>query len=104
MASLDEIEGTALEVVLLLIVGIFAWAAYLAWKGIADFDPAKVAASFLRIIWNAIDSFFEKAIEALTPASGGTGNNFFRDSVSTGTSSMADYPQAESTGSTDGNG
>jgi hypothetical protein len=66
MASLDELEGDAIELVVLVVIIIIALLAFGLWKGFAGFDPSKAIAQILKKIWNSIDSVFSKAVDGLT--------------------------------------
>lgn len=66
MASLDNIEGDALEIGVLIAVAVVAYLAYKAYTGTGS--AAQALANALRSIWNAIDSVFSRAVSSLSNA------------------------------------
>lgn len=66
MASMDNIEGDALEIGVLVAVAIVAYLAYKAYTGSGN--VAQAMANMLRSIWNAIDSVFSGAVSSLSNA------------------------------------
>ncbi len=66
MASMDNIEGDALELGVLVAVAL---GAYLVWKAYTSGGSiAQSLANALRTIWNAIDSIFSGAVGSLSNA------------------------------------
>lgn len=70
MASLDKIEGGALEAVLLGVVVVLALLAYMAYRGVSSLPQA--LQSIIKKIWNSIDGAFSWSVSALdSPVFGG---------------------------------
>ena len=61
MASADNLEGDAVELVGLALLVVLAVVAYGIWKG----DPAGAVARLLKQLWNAIDGLFSSALSRL---------------------------------------
>ena len=66
MASLDELEGGVIELVVIVVIIVIALLAFGIWRGMAGFDPSKSIAQILKKIWNSIDSVFSSAVDGLT--------------------------------------
>ena len=85
MASLNELEGDAVELVLIAVVIVIACLAF----GLSKLDLAK----FLKKLWNSLDSLFSSAVAALTNTGNVSGTG--ADRAYAGTNTMADYPNAD---------
>lgn len=91
MASLNKIEGDAVEAVLLVVLVVLGLVIWSAYKGVSDIPQA--LQNLLRKLWNAVDSAFSASMNALqSPAFSGTwsGPPGNYDVVKTGTNMGAD--------------
>lgn len=68
MASLDKMEGDAVEFIAVLILAVLAFALWEVWHG-AD-SAGQAAANLLRKLWQSIDAAFNSLVTALTPQQG----------------------------------
>ena len=82
MASLDELEGGAIELVILVVIIVIALLAFGIWRGFSGLDPSKAIAQILKKIWNSVDSVFSSAVDGLTNT--GAAGGYGADQVITG--------------------
>jgi hypothetical protein len=68
LASLDKLEGGLAELVGVAAVVVIGVIVYGFYKG----NPAGVAASLLKKLWNALDSLFSGTLDRLTATPGAT--------------------------------